>query len=105
MDIKLLKQRIERLKNRDSASAVAIDAIKDWLVESNLLQRLRINPHYIAGDSGFNVEEIISEFLYGVRAGVFDLHWDVHGPHYNMITAEFNDLADASALSFCEMCE
>ena len=105
MKIELLIKRIEKLKKRSAANTTAIDAIQNWLNNSNLLQRLRINPYSVANDSGLEVKAIISEFLYGVKAGLFDLHWDVHCPHCNMITAEFNDLADASALSFCEMCE
>lgn len=105
MKTKILIQVIENLKARTGASSVAVEAIKNWLFKSTLLQRLRINPHYIAANSGCHVEEITSEFLYGVKAGVFDLHWDVHCPHCNMITAEFNNLENASALSFCQMCE
>ena len=105
MNIDLLKEKIEKLKKRPSASAVAIEAIKDWLLQSNLLQRLRINPFYVADYSALDVNIIISELLYSVKAGLLDLHWDVHCPHCNMITSEFNDLIDASALSFCEMCE
>ncbi|WP_228062005.1 adenylate/guanylate cyclase domain-containing protein [Coleofasciculus sp. LEGE 07081] len=100
----MLRQRLEDLKKRTGANLVTIDAIKKWLFQSTLLQRLRINPYYIAEDSDCNVEKIISELLYGVKAGVFDLHWDVHCPHCNMITAEFNNLGNASALSFCQMC-
>ena len=105
MKSEILIQKIENLKKRTSASLVALEAIKNWLFNSSLLQRLRINPHYIAANSACHVEQITSEFLYGVKAGVFDLHWDVHCPHCNMITAEFNDLRNASALSFCQMCE
>jgi class 3 adenylate cyclase len=105
MKTKILIQVIEELKKRTGASTVALEAIKNWLLQSSLLQRLRINPYYIAANSGCHVEKITSEFLYGVKAGVFDLHWDVHCPHCNMITAEFNDLGNASALSFCQMCE
>jgi len=105
MNSDLLIEKIEKLKKRPGASAVAIDAIKDWLLQSSLLQRLRINPYYLAEYSSLDVNVIISELLYGVKPGLFDLHWDVHCPHCNMITAEFNDLADASALSLCQMCE
>ena len=105
MNTTLLIERIEKLKKRPAANTITIDAIKDWLTGSTLLQRLRINPYYVAGDCGLHINAIISEFLYGVKAGLFDLHWDVHCPHCNMITTEFNDLANASALSFCEMCE
>lgn len=105
MNIELLIERTEKLKKRSNANLVAIDTIKDWLVHSDILQRLRINPYYLAEHYRLPPGVITSEFLHGVKAGLFDLHWDVHCPHCNMITAEVNDLAEASALSFCEMCE
>lgn len=105
MNINILIEKIEKLKKRPQASSITIDVIKDWLLGSTLLQRLRINPYYVAEHTAVHANKITSEFLYGVKAGVFDLHWDIHCPHCNMITAEFDDLADASSLSLCPMCE
>jgi class 3 adenylate cyclase len=105
MNIELLQKRIEALKNRPGANTVAINAIENWLLETKLLQRLRINPYYLTDYSGLPVDAIISELLQGVKTGLFDLHWDVHCPHCNMITTEYHNLADASNLSLCPMCE
>lgn len=105
MNVELLKQKIELLKQRPNSSKGTIDKIEKWLLGSHVLQRLRINPYYIAGDLVQNVKRITSEFLHGVKAGVFDLHWDIHCPHCNMITQEFQHLAEASEISFCPMCE
>lgn len=105
MNVDLLREKIEKLKKRPGANVVAIDEMEDWLLGSNLLERIRINPHHVAAISGLHPDLMISEFLYGAIAEVFDLHWDIHCPHCNMITAEFNNLADASEVSSCEMCE
>ncbi|MEG4626100.1 adenylate/guanylate cyclase domain-containing protein [Microcoleus sp. w1-18aA5] len=105
MNIELLKEKLEQLKKRPNSSKGTIDQIENWLTGSHILQRLRINPYYVAGDTVKNVKKITSEFLHGVKAGVFDLHWDIHCPHCNMITEEFKDLADTSEMSFCPMCE
>jgi class 3 adenylate cyclase len=105
MNIDVFTEEIETFKKRPAANIEAIDAIKDWLTGSHILQRLRINPYALADDCRLPPSVIISELLYGVKTGLFDLHWDIHCPHCNMITNEFNDLADASELSFCEMCE
>lgn len=105
MNVELLKQKIEQLKQRPNSSKGTIDQIEKWLLGSHVLQRLRINPYYIAGDLVQNVKRITSEFLHGVKAGVFDLHWDIHCPHCNMITQELQHLAEASEISFCPMCE
>ncbi|MEG4045126.1 adenylate/guanylate cyclase domain-containing protein [Microcoleus sp. Pol17_C1] len=105
MNIALLKEKLEQLKKRPNSSKGTIDQIENWLTGSHILQRLRINPYYVAGDTVKNVKKITSEFLHGVKAGVFDLHWDIHCPHCNMITEEFKDLADTSEMSFCPMCD
>jgi hypothetical protein len=105
MNIEFFTEAIENFKKRPAANIQAIDAIKDWLTGSHILQRLRINPYALADDCRLPPSVIISELLHGVKTGLFDLHWDIHCPHCNMITNEFNDLADASELSFCEMCE
>ena len=105
MNIELLKEKFELLKKRPNSSKGTIDQIEKWLLASHVLQRLRINPYYVAGDTVKNIKRITSEFLHGVKAGAFDLHWDIHCPHCNMITDEFKDLADTSEMSFCPMCE
>lgn len=105
MNIELLKEKLEQLKKRPNSSKGTIDQIEKWLAGSHILQRLRINPYYVAGDTVKNVKRITSEFLHGVKAGAFDLHWDIHCPHCNMIADEFKDLADASEMSFCPMCD
>ncbi|NJK74633.1 MAG: hypothetical protein HC942_11815 [Microcoleus sp. SU_5_6] len=105
MKIELLEEKIAQLKKRPGASGGTLDRIENWLKGSHVLQRLRINPYYVAGDLVKNVKRITAEFLHGVKAGVFDLHWDIHCPHCNMIADEFKDLADTSEMSFCPMCE
>ena len=105
MNIELLKQKLELLKKRPNCSKGTIDQIENWLIGSHILQRLRINPYYVAGDTVKNVKRITSEFLHGVKAGAFDLHWDIHCPHCNMIADEFKDLADTSEMSSCPMCD
>jgi class 3 adenylate cyclase len=105
MKTELLEEKIAQLKKRPGASGGTLDQIENWLKGSHVLQRLRINPYYVAGDLVKNVKRITSEFLHGVKAGVFDLHWDIHCPHCDMIADEFKHLTDASEMSFCPMCE
>ncbi len=105
MDTNLLNHKISKLRQRLGANVVAIDAIKNWLATSDTFQRVRINPYQVGEHSGLGLDAIVPEFLYGVTAGLFDMHWDIHCPHCNMITAEFNNLADTSGDCFCKICE
>jgi class 3 adenylate cyclase len=105
MKIELLADKIAQLKKRPGASGGTLDQIENWLNSSHVLQRLRINPYYVTGDLVQNIKRITSEFLHGVKAGVFDLHWDIHCPHCNTIASEFKHLGDASEMSLCPMCD
>lgn len=105
MKIELLAEKIAQLKKRPGASGGTLDQIENWLNGSQVLQRLRINPYYVTGDLVQNVKRITSEFLHGVKAGVFDLHWDIHCPHCNTIADEFKHLGDASEMSLCPICD
>ncbi|MEM7344714.1 MAG: adenylate/guanylate cyclase domain-containing protein, partial [Chloroflexota bacterium] len=43
--------------------------------------------------------------LLGIKSGLFDLNWDIHCPHCNMITDQHHNLANASDIYYCKMCE
>lgn len=73
MNRDLLIEKIEKLKKRPAASAVAIDAIKDWLLQSSLLQRLRINPYYLAEYSGRDVAALRNTGVSGIQKHLEDL--------------------------------
>mgnify|MGYP000353082299 FL=1 len=57
MNIELLKQKLEQLKKRPNSSKGTIDQIENWLIGSHILQRLRINPYYVAGNTVKNVKK------------------------------------------------
>ncbi|MCB1306973.1 MAG: adenylate/guanylate cyclase domain-containing protein [Leptospiraceae bacterium] len=103
-----LDQSARRLKERPNADTGAVDAIMNsietWLGRADYPALSRINPYAVQQLSGIPVDRLVPEFLQGVHAGVFDLHWDVHCPHCNMITQEFGSLADGIGHSHCEMC-
>lgn len=105
MNTDLLLKKIDLLKMRPHANQSAIEAIKQWLLSSDKLDRIRINPYHIVHSFGFGAQAIIPDMLHGVLVGLFDLFWDVRCPHCNMITCEYNDLSKATSRSYCPMCE
>ncbi|MCR9142189.1 MAG: adenylate/guanylate cyclase domain-containing protein [bacterium] len=112
MNQQLFEQKISELKSRrgaDSASVEAVDAIaataRTWLESGDLIKIHRINPHQVQEQSGVPVARLVPEFLHGVRAQLFDLHWDVHCPHCNGITQEYGNLSEAGEPGECLMCE
>ena len=105
MDTSALDQGFSRLTEDSSRSRQAERQFRDWLVFSNEIARLRINPYEVAADSGAPVAEIVGLALRGVAAGLFDLHWLVHCPHCNMITQERQNFFELTHSSNCKMCD
>lgn len=104
MDETLLQQLIEVLRRRSGADEAVLAALDGWLRRSHPITRMRINPHRVARDTGHPVEAIVPELLHGVPVGLFDLRWDVHCPHCNMIVTEAGHLSGLSAAFSCPMC-
>lgn len=105
MDLKRIEQELLKLADNPGVSLPAVNAIKDWLLASEAVQRVRINPHEISSASGQPLDDIVSAILIGVAMGLFDLHWLVHCPHCNMITTDYDKFFDLSRLSNCKMCD
>jgi hypothetical protein len=105
MDSERLEQELSNLATSPGVSSPAVNAIKDWLLASEPVQRVRIHPHEIADTSGKPLDDIVSAFLIGVAKGLFDLHWLVHCPHCNMITTDYDQLFELSGISNCKMCD
>jgi class 3 adenylate cyclase len=105
MDKVALDQGFAQLDATSLQSREAQRALRDWLVTSNEIQRLRINPYEVASATDAPVADVIGLALRGVAAGLFDLHWLVHCPHCNMITRECENFFELSHASECKMCE
>lgn len=105
MDRCALDRGFSRLAEDSSGSRQAEQKFRDWLVSSNDIERLRINPYEVAAASGAPVADIVVLALRGVAAGLFDLHWLVHCPHCNMITQECLNFFELTHSSDCKMCD
>jgi class 3 adenylate cyclase len=104
MNSPLLLEKIALLKQRAGANRPAIAAIQQWLLAAHKFERIRIAPFTIASQAGMGLDVIVPELLHGVVNGVFDLYWDIHCPHCNMVIAEHNHLSEATLDAACPMC-
>ncbi len=104
MDARQMNEKFGQLRQRPDADIPAIAAVQDWLLRSEPSDRLRINPYFVAAQTDIRAETLISEFLHGAAAGLFELHWDIHCPCCNTVTEEFEELRGVSLSAYCTMC-
>lgn len=105
MDVQALDQGFSRLADNPAASRHAGREFRDWLIASDEIQRLRINPHHVSEATDIPVEDIVTLALRGVAAGLFDMHWLMHCPHCNMITDDCENFFELTHSSDCKMCD
>lgn len=105
MDKVLLSKTVEDLERLPGMNVTALGALKDWILQSDVHQRIRINPYDVAEYSGLPVGKILPVMLRAVREGMLDLHWEVHCPHCDMIAHEYGSLFEMRGGSSCTMCD
>lgn len=104
MDSERLDDYLAQLRRRDDANENVISALEFWLKATSAFERMRINPYLIATATRKAVPDIVAELLKGAHLGLFDLNWEIHCSHCNMITEHLNRLSEAKEQSFCPMC-
>lgn len=105
MDIAVLDHGFQRLREASAGGESVADKFRDWLVASDPVERLRINPYAVADATNQPAEALIALAFHGVAEGLLDLHWLVHCPHCNMITDETENFFELTHGSDCKMCE
>ncbi len=96
---------VNQLEQDHDTDLVALQAIRDWILQSEPIQRQRINPFAISAHTELGMGVIVPQMLRGVQQGLFDLNWDVHCPHCDMVSAQYHDLSEMVGLHYCRMCE
>ena len=104
MDIQALDQCFSRLADSPTSSQHASRKFRDWLIASDEIQRLRINPHHVSEATDIPVQDIVTLALRGIAVGLFDMHWLMHCPHCNMITDDCENFFELTHSSDCKMC-
>ena len=105
MNQDLFLSQIAALKRTETTNLAAIEAIQQWVLNAEPVQRQRINPFAIAQTSHLGRGVIVPQLLYTVQLGLFDLNWDVHCPHCDMVAGQHNTRTEATSVYYCQMCE
>ncbi len=100
MNVNLFLEQTKVLKQLPDVHQSAIETIEQWILNSKPIERQRINPFAIAQSSGLGLGLIVPQLLYGVKSGLFDLHWDVHCPHCDMVAGQHHHLSEATAVYY-----
>ena len=100
-----LKPAIELLAANHSDYESEIQDLHGWLLNSQAQERHRMNAYRVSQSTAIPVDRLIRILLWGTQKSVFQLHWQQHCPHCNMITAEYDSLAASSGESYCKMCD
>lgn len=96
---------MEEFARNHPALAGDVPDLHAWLLNSQAQERHRMNPYRIAQATGISVDTVIRMLLLGTRQSLFELHWQQHCPHCNMVTSEYHSLSTASGQSHCKMCD
>jgi adenylate cyclase len=100
----LLKERLVKIRDKESVSLHALDYVEEWILKSQPIERFQINPYSLV-NAHYSLNSILPIFLYGISLEAFTLNWQVHCPHCNMVTDSFHSLREAKSISSCKMCE
>ncbi|MCB1302952.1 MAG: adenylate/guanylate cyclase domain-containing protein [Leptospiraceae bacterium] len=100
-----LQPAMQELSREHPSHASDIQSLHGWIVNSGAQERQRMNAYRIHGATGIGLETLVRILLWGTQSSIFELHWQQHCPHCNMITAEYNSLALTSGTSHCKMCD
>lgn len=102
---KRLMPMMDSLAEAHPSHELEIQDLHGWLLNSQAAERHRMNAYRISQSTAIPVGNLIRIFLWGTQKSIFQLHWQQHCPHCNMITAEFDSLSVTTGESFCKMCD
>jgi class 3 adenylate cyclase len=105
MDAERLENYLVQLRRNEDTDQETLSALESWIKETSALERMRINPYIVAAAQQRPVRSLVAEFLKGAHVGLFDLNWEIHCAHCNMITEHLARLSDATERSVCPMCQ
>ena len=100
-----LKPAMDALAQAHPSHESEILDLHGWLLNSQAQERHRMNAYRVSQSTSIPVRNLIRIFLWGTQKSVFELHWQQHCPHCNMITAEYDSLSATSGESYCKMCD
>ena len=105
MNTASLSEQLTRLRARKEVDQEALDTLDSWLHAHSAYERMRINPYLVAGPRQDLVRKLVEVLLMGTYLGTFEISWEIHCSHCNMLAEHFPDLSQGKERSTCPMCQ
>jgi class 3 adenylate cyclase len=109
MDIRInereLDERLEELERAKKWSPRVVSRLESFIRSEDDFQLFRINPLRFAADKGISEAEAIDLFLYGTKAGLFRMRWELVCPVCGAPIQSFAELRMLRSHYFCVICQ
>ncbi len=84
---------------------VDVSEIVKFIEDSPDKDLYHIDLFLLAQKYGYDIEELLNIFIFGVKNGVFKMEWEYHCPHCGAIAKETATLHEAEHENYCELCK
>lgn len=82
-----------------------VSSIVKFIEESPDEALYHIDLVMLGNEYGYDLEELLNIFIYGVKNGVFIMEWEYHCPHCGGIAKETSSLHSAEHENYCQVCK
>jgi adenylate cyclase len=99
--------RLERLLAELASAPVEpqlVEGLRERVLEGSDDQLIRIRPYALADAWGADRRDVLRALLYGTRAGLFELRWELMCPNCRVPKAEVESLAKLPIQFHCDTC-
>jgi len=100
-----LDERLEELERAKKWSPRVVSRLESFIRTEDDFQMFRINPLRFAADRGISEGEAIDLFLYGTKAGLFRMRWELVCPVCGSPIQSFSELRMLRSHYFCVLCQ
>jgi adenylate cyclase len=90
---------------KDRVSPALLDKLASFVLDADDVDAGNARPFELANRWNLDRTEVLSAFLEGVKAGLFELRWGVLCPSCNQATMTLPSLAELDGSAHCNMCE
>ena len=102
---KLLDQKLEELEKSRSWSPRVIAKLENSIRFEDDFSLFRINPLKFGNEKNISEQEAIDLFLYGSKAGLFDMNWQLLCPKCGDVVESFSTLRALNKHYHCNLCQ